>query len=309
MEAFSNSQLIVIATLMLLGGEVFVSMLGLHFSKCKLRRSQNEVKNSTRIIKFVTPVQAHVSDVGNEYRLAVLESNSIDGTNNTITDDSNIDRDCSELEVSSYQCLKYLGLVVMFYLVVVHLCGCLLILLYIEVDSTTKKVLKSRGLSPPTFTAFTTISAFANAGFIPTNENMVAFRREPGLLLLIIPLVLMGNCLFPICLRLALWVLWKVTRRPEAGTMMRSPAEVGYDHLLRPAHCWLLLPTVVGLMAVQVVVFCSMEWRTAAMRGMNSYEKAVGALFMATNSRHGGVTVVDVGALTPAVLVMFVVMM
>lgn len=50
-------------------------------------------------------------------------------------------------------------------------------------------------------------------------------------------------------------------------------------------------------------------WRTTAMPGMNASKKAVGALFMATNSRHGGMNVIDVGALTAVALVTFVVVM
>ncbi|KAK1268768.1 Sodium transporter HKT1 [Acorus gramineus] len=47
------------------------------------------------------------------------------------------------------------------------------------------------------FSVFITVSSFVNCGFVPTNENMIPFKTNPGILFLIIPLILGGNTLFP----------------------------------------------------------------------------------------------------------------
>ncbi|KAA8535717.1 hypothetical protein F0562_030720 [Nyssa sinensis] len=60
---------------------------------------------------------------------------------------------------------------------------------------------------------------------------------------------------------------------------------------------------------IQLVVFCSLEWHSEAMDGLNSYQKFVGSLFEVANSRHTGESVVDLSILSPAVLVLFIVMM
>lgn len=197
----------------------------------------------------------------------------------------------------------------MVYLVAVHVLGTAMVSIYITSVSSARTVLRDKGLVVPTFAVFTTVSTFASCGFVPTNENMVVFSKNSALLLILIPQVLLGNTLFPSCLRFCLWILHKLTNRIETSYLLRNTAEVGYLHLLPKLHSRLLVATVFGFIGVQFAVFCAMQWSSDALSGLGPYEKIVGVLFQCVNSRHTGETIVDLSAIAPAVLVLFVVMM
>lgn len=284
MEVFSNSQLIIITILMLLGGEVFSSLLEI----------QLEIR--AKLPKQLPTMMRH--------ELArISHSDHLDTENR---DKPNSDPNTEYLKHNSR---RYLGYVVLGYHLVAHIVGSLLVYIYIVLSPSSTQVLKSKGIRAQTFSVFVTVSTFANGGFIPTNENMTVFKKNSGLLLLLIPQFLLGNTLYPCFLRFSIWVLEKMTRKREFGFMLRNHREVGYENLLSSSHSALLALTVLGFMLVQLIMFCAMEWDSEALAGMNWYERFVASLFQVVNSRHAGESVVDISTLSSAILVLFVVMM
>ncbi|KHN28104.1 sodium transporter HKT1-like [Glycine soja] len=208
-----------------------------------------------------------------------------------------------------YNCLSFLTFVVLGYLVVVQFVGFSFVSLYITLVPSARQVLKNKGIKIATFSLFTIVSTFASCGFIPTNENMMVFKKNSGLLLLVLPHILLGNTLYPPCLRLVIMALKRVTRREEYSHLLKNFKDVGYDHMLSALHCCLLVATVLGFNLVQFVMFCSVEWNTKIMEGLNVYEKVVASLFQVTNARHSGESVFDLSSISSAILVLFVVMM
>ncbi|XP_057501080.1 sodium transporter HKT1-like [Actinidia eriantha] len=285
MEVFSNTQLVIMTILMLVGGEVFTSLLGLQFMRSKITKNESpHLENSLNQVELGLVNHPHLED----------------GKSNTnILGSENL----------KYKSIKFLSYVVMCYLLVLHIGGSTLIFLYISLVPSAKQVLKNKGLSIPTFSVFSTVSTFSNCGFIPTNENMMVFIKNSGLLLLFIPLILLGNTLYASCLHLVIRVLERVTKREELSHLLKNHGEMGYEHLLSFWHSLCVAATVFGFLLVQFIIFCSMEWNSQAMEGLNSYEKLVGSMFEVTNSRHTGESVVDLSTLSPAILVVFVVMM
>ncbi|CAH8321047.1 unnamed protein product [Eruca vesicaria subsp. sativa] len=286
MEDFSNTQLIIITILMFLGGEVFTSFLDLYFSHFnKFGFPQNKIRHIMGSFNINIPTEDRSSDLEN-----VVDHHK---------------RPCQINETAS----KCLYLVVLGYHFVSNLAGSVLLLVYVSFVKTAKDVLSSKEISPLTFSIFTTVSTFGNCGFVPTKENMVIFRKNSGLLWLLIPQIFMGNTLFPCFLFLLIWGLGKITKREEFGYILKNHKTMGYSHLLSLRLCVLLGLTVLGFVMIQFLLFCTFEWNSVSLEGMNPYEKLVGSLFQVVNSRQTGENIVDLSTLSPAILVLFIVMM
>ena len=292
MEVFSNSQLILLTFLMLVGGEVFTSMLQLFLDRFNF--PQNHCLKNECISN------------NNSYQVELGLVSIPQSENHTQNDNNNNNINKDKIK---YNSLRYLSYIVLAYLIVVHFFGFSLVTLHITNIPSAKNVLKNKGINIETFSLFTIVSTFASCGYVPTNENMIVFKKNSGLLLLILPHVLLGNTLYPPCLRLFIKVLKSVTKREEFSYLLKNSKEMGYDHLLSSLHCWLLVVTVFGFNVIQFVLFCSMEWSSKIMEGLNLYEKVVATLFQVTNARHAGESVFDLSTISSAILVIFIVMM
>ncbi|XP_018680037.1 cation transporter HKT1;5 isoform X3 [Musa acuminata AAA Group] len=229
MEVFSNYQLAVLTLLMVIGGEVFISMLSVHFTKIN-----SQMRDSA------------LDAAGTE--LATLSDQ----------------RRSSDLKFSSR---KHLFFVVLGYLLVGHVVGFLLILVYLRLVPEAGAVL----------------------------ERKVQ--------------VLVGNTLYASCLWAVIWLLKKLTKRREYDYLLTNYGEMECNHLLPGSHSLYLALTVAGLVLVQFGLFCCMEWTSEILSGLSTYQKVVGVVFQCVNSRYAGETIVDLAAVAPAILVLFVVMM
>ncbi|XP_019188745.1 PREDICTED: sodium transporter HKT1 [Ipomoea nil] len=296
MEVFSNLQLVFMTFLMFLGGECFTSWLGLHFFQSKVSTTERVLEKNKVIV--IDHVELGLV-TNNEYHNDLNPEDSAK---------SNVQIEVVE-DIKLLGCVRVLARVVLSYIVVIHVVGFTLVAMYIGFVPTAKQVLKQKGLDLTTFAVFTTVSTFSNCGFVPTNENMIVFKRNPGLLLILIPQILLGNTLYPACLRLAIWFLGKTTRRIEFRQILGSPNGLGYGHLFSGRRSGFLAATVFGLIFLQLTVFLALEWRSDAIAGLTGYEKVVGSLFVVVNSRHTGESILDLSLLAPAVLALIVVMM
>ncbi|XP_030473997.1 sodium transporter HKT1-like [Syzygium oleosum] len=307
MEVFSNSQLVVMIVLMFIGGEVVTSLVGLHFRKLKLRWL---IKTEVKVASVNTNLcpSNPTNDIVNHIELGVVAN--LDCRNSQVEPQLYRPQDEPlDLDHLKYCSVRFLCFVVLGYLIGVHVLGLAAVSLYMALISNARDVLKKKGLKMVTFSIFTVVSTFASCGFVPTNENMIIFSKNSGLLLILIPQVLLGNTLFPSTLRFTLWLMGRFSEKAEIKYLLSRTGEVGYKHLLPSVYSSLLVVTVLGFIGVQFIMVCSMQWDSEVLSGLSTYEKIVGVIFQCVNSRHTGETIVDLSKVAPAILVLFVVMM
>ncbi|MED6144986.1 Sodium transporter hkt1 [Stylosanthes scabra] len=324
MEVFSNSQLVLMTLLMFVGGEVFTSLLDLLFERfnnnpytCSTKDNQS-VKISSNSLPIKQEVNSQIVELGlvsiPNHHSSSQDHKQIDINNSTNNNDVPngtivVSYNNSNKDILRSNSLRYLSHVVFGYLLVLQFVGSFLVSMYMTFIPSARQVLREKGIKTLTFSMFTIVSTFASCGYVPTNENMIVFKKNSGLLLIILPYVLLGNTLYAPCLRFVIWVLKKITKREEFSYLLKNSKEIGYGHLLPSLHSWLLVGTVLGLNLLQLVLFCSMEWGTQIMDGLNPYQKFVASLFQITNARHAGESVFDLSTISSAILVLFVVMM
>ncbi|KAL1813577.1 hypothetical protein ACET3Z_023642 [Daucus carota] len=305
MEVFSDFQLVVLTVLMLIGGEVFISLFKLQFSKSML--SKNHLVYGKSSPQSNSEARIDV----NQIELGLVRINDHSAFRNKLTSKTD-GFDTPEEEESKYitKSINCLSHVIVAYFFVAHALCSILIVFYMDSIPSAKQILENKGIKVTTFSVFTAVSSFTNCGFIPTNENMMVFKKFSGLLLIIIPQCLVGNTLFPTCLLIFIYVLKSCTKRPEFDYILSHRSQLGYSHLMCKKRACYLAATVVGFMLIQFVIFVSMEWNNSgAMEGLSSYEKIVAALFQVTNTRHTGELAFDLSTISPAVLVVFIIMM
>uniref|UniRef100_A0ACD5UGU9 Uncharacterized protein n=1 Tax=Avena sativa TaxID=4498 RepID=A0ACD5UGU9_AVESA len=287
MEDLSSYQIVVLTILMFLGSEMFVSLLGLLHEWIKENKHDPEDSR-------VRSVTIHDESQVEEAILATQSTNS------------------NELEKN---CLKYLGLVLLSYMVMILLVGSLLVFLYIAHVSSARDVLSRKTINTMLFSISITVSSFTNGGLIPTNESMAVFASNQGLLLLLTGQILAGNMLLPVFLRLVIWALrgLRITRaKPEYfELMMNNTKAMGFkfNHLRPKLQTGFLAGTVAALIAVTVILLCCLNWDSAVFAGLTSSQKLTNALFMAVNARQAGENSVDCALISPAALVLFLTMM
>ncbi|OIT02310.1 PREDICTED: sodium transporter HKT1-like [Nicotiana attenuata] len=307
MEVFSNAQLVFITMLMFLGGEAFTSFLRLQLMKPKISMEKTVLQNKIESSNSITSIDCHDNSNSTRNTIHHLELGHEKEDNNLEHAIINSMEDSEA--IVKLKSLRFLSYVVFGYILCVVVLGSSLVSIYISIIPSAKQVLVEKGLNLHTFSLFTTVSTFANCGFVPTNENMMVFKKNSGLLLILIPQVLFGNTLYAPCLRLTIWFLWKITKRGEFEYIMKNSKRVGYSHIFPNLETMAIATTVLGFISIPFVVFCSLEWNSEATAGLSSYEKLVGALFEVVNTRHTGESVFDLSTLTPAILVLFALMM
>lgn len=124
---------------------------------------------------------------------------------------------------------------------------------------------------------FYAVSAFNNAGFIPTAEGLAPHVGDWALLLPIILGVFIGSLGFPVILNVA-----RQGRRFSRWNL----------------HAKLTVTMSVTLVVLGTFAFAALEWRNKDTFGPLGWsEKILGALFAGVMPRSGGFSTVDVGAM------------
>uniref|UniRef100_A0A0E0KUX9 Uncharacterized protein n=1 Tax=Oryza punctata TaxID=4537 RepID=A0A0E0KUX9_ORYPU len=178
------------------------------------------------------------------------------------------------------KCRNILAHIVTGYFIAAVVCSSLVIIIFVEIDSDTRQLLKSKDIKIWTFSIFTVVSSFANCGFTPVNDNMAIFRKNSSLLLPVTPQVLAGNTMLSPLLSLSIWILSKVSRREEYVYILQHPEDTGYRYLQSQKNSVNMVLTVGGLVLLQSV-----------------------------NTRHAGEAVIDISTLSSPILVLFALVM
>ena len=122
---------------------------------------------------------------------------------------------------------------------------------------------------------FYAVSAFNNAGFVPTEQGLAPFAADWWVLMPILIGVFIGSLGFPVILNIA-----RSWRRPARWSL----------------HAKLTLTTSLALVAFGAVVVGAFEWTNpGTLKPLSGSETVLASLFAGVMPRSGGFSTVDVG--------------
>lgn len=175
---------------------------------------------------------------------------------------------------------------------------------------------EDNGINPWWLGAFNAVSAFNNSGMSLLDANMTAFQDSVFLLLSMGLLILAGNTAYPIFLRLALWIMWKLLpdsaywhyEKETVRFLLDHPRRC-YTNLFPSQHTWWLSLTLVTLNGIDWAMFEILNIGNTAITSLSDGIEALDGLFQALAVRAGGFYVVPIASTRISLQVLYVVMM
>jgi Trk-type K+ transport system membrane component len=285
---FTPPGLLVLTLLMFLGHAVFVSLLPVYLHRFQLSHHNQPLTVATDLVSST-----------NGEAPQILFPGDGPGDGGRVS--------CPEIRSETSRDLERQALVTLSWLVPVYmtvfLCfGFAAVVCYISFNGS-----ETVGAMNPILTAmFLSVSAFSNTGLSPLDENMVPFAGSPLVLGPVAALILAGNCMFPPTLRFTIWGLSMVSDEGSVYKYLLQCPRRCYSLLFPQAQTTWLVATVVAFNVVDLVAFCSLEWRSG---GGGAGVKLMDGLFQSLNTRSAGMNVLQLSSLSPPLLVLYTAMM
>ncbi|KAK4532117.1 hypothetical protein CCYA_CCYA10G2974 [Cyanidiococcus yangmingshanensis] len=160
------------------------------------------------------------------------------------------------------------------------------------------------------FSVFTSLSALHNCGLTLVNTSLVPVANQPGVLFLLGTLILIGNTGLPVVLYLLVRIARRFARDKAPWDYLLVHGRKFSIFLFNGAQTLLLGIILVILLLIQFVAFLALNLNRSDLLVSYSAGSLVylGA-FQSVCTRNAGFTVVSLRAVSPALLVLFAVMM
>jgi len=145
------------------------------------------------------------------------------------------------------------------------------------------------------FSAFHSISAFCNAGFTLTTDNLAegVLRSNTGLLSTIMSLIVVGGLGFPVLSNIGTQIITAVAKRTRCRLSL---------------HSKLVLLTSVVLLVCGSVGFLLLE-QNGTLRDLSFKDKMLASVFHSVTSRTAGFNILDTGSCTVPTLFLLICLM
>lgn len=152
-----------------------------------------------------------------------------------------------------------------------------------------------------------------NLGFTLTPDSMAQFKDATWPILAMTFLAFAGNTLYPVFLRLLIWIASKIV--PGKSTLS-EPLQFLLDHprrcytLLFPSQTtWILFGIIFALNFVDVLLIIVLDLDNPAVNDLPMGPRILSAIFQAASSRHTGTSTLNLADVNPAVQFSLLVMM
>ncbi|KAF7296116.1 Potassium transport protein [Mycena kentingensis (nom. inval.)] len=221
-----------------------------------------------------------------------------------------------ELGGVEYRALKALLWIVAGYHFTIQVVALTVIAPYISTDRWASVFLPPNQIRPlPSswFAVFQTVSAYTNTGMSLVDQSMVPFQKAYPMILVMAACVLAGNTMFPILLRLSIWLLTKIvpnkSRANETLHFLLDHPRRCFIYLFPSHQTWFLLTVVLTLTLTDWIFFLVLDIGNPAIESIPLGTRFAIGFLQALAVRAAGFGTVSIAALAPAVKFLYMIMM
>lgn len=152
-----------------------------------------------------------------------------------------------------------------------------------------------------------------NLGFTLTPDSMISFRTAIWPMISMSFLAFAGNTLYPVCLRLIIWTMHKVTPKTSSiqeslSYLLNHPRRC-YTLLFPSRPTWILFGIIFCLNFVDTLLIIVLDLDNPEVNTLPAGQRLFAAIFQAASSRHTGTSTFNLANVNPAVQFSLVVMM
>ncbi|KAL3292992.1 low-affinity potassium transport protein [Colletotrichum asianum] len=216
------------------------------------------------------------------------------------------ERDRELLGGIEYRSLKLLLKIVFSYFVGLHVFGVICLLPWIlHAPPKYKSWLLENGQGQVWWAFYSAQTMVDNLGFTLTPDSMSTFKDATWPMLAMTFLAFAGNTIYPVLLRLVIWVMSRVVNKKSAT---KEHLEFLLDHprrcytLLFPSRpTWILFGIVFLLNFIDVLLIIVLDLDNPAVNDLAMGPRILSALFQAASSRHTGTSTLNLSLVNPAV--------
>ena len=167
--------------------------------------------------------------------------------------------------------------------------------------------------NPAWWAVFTAFSGYSNSGLDLLNSNMIPLNRNYLILIVTGAAILGGNTLYPVFLRLCIWLLHKAVRK---GTELHHSLSFLLQHprrcyiLLFPKkNTWILLTVQVSISLIAWIFWILLSIDQPAVQAMPAGQRAMDGLYQAVGLRSAGFYIIEMRNIAPALKFLYMIVM
>ncbi|KDQ09512.1 hypothetical protein BOTBODRAFT_148102 [Botryobasidium botryosum FD-172 SS1] len=237
------------------------------------------------------------------------------GRNSNFRTDALSSEQLEEIGGTEYRALKFLSWFIPVYFIGTQILSFLIFAPYLIASPHWDSVFQAQFRVVPKawFSVFQVMSSYTSCGLSLADESMIPFETMYPMIFSIMFTLLAGKQGLPIALRVSIWLCTKIV---PSGSRINETLQFLLDHPRRcfvylfPSHqTWFLFAILVLFSALEWSCFFVLDKGLGALDSLPIGVRVVAGLFQGLASRASGFSIVNVSALAPSLLVLYVVLM
>ncbi|RKK73707.1 Low-affinity potassium transport protein [Fusarium oxysporum] len=259
-----------------------------------------------RVISSYSNRQPAINDVPFLSRQATL------GRNSQFKNLTSHDREI--LGGIEYRSLKLLLKIVVVYFFGLHIFGAVFLVGWIHTaDKQYADILQSSGQDKTWWGIYSAQTMVDNLGFTLTPDSMISFRTAKWPMILMSFLAFAGNTLYPVFLRLGIWVMSKLVPKTsptqESLAFLLNYPRRCYTLLFPSGPTWILFGIIFALNFIDILLIIVLDLSNPEVASLPLSQRIPAAIFQAASARHTGTASFNLANVSPAVQLSLLIMM